>query len=130
MQKFSWLAVVFALTCGLLVQSSAAAETTAVPVGPERFAAAKQCVDPEGMPCLTARKRARQFRKGKLGRTVHKKGWPTKTRRKILAAARRQGYIKTSPVVLNGAVHYRVLARDSSDWWHGFVNALDCVAPG
>ncbi len=76
----------------------------------------------DGRPCPTAKKLRKLFKAGKLGRTVKKAGFPKATKRMILAKARKKGYTGKQ----SGST-----ARVSADgWWDGFINALDCVAPG
>lgn len=70
-----------------------------------------------GIPCPTAEQYRARFERGEWGRTTGKTGWPPETKQMVIDEARRQGHINASGL-------------GPGDWWDGFVNALDCVAPG
>src|SRR5699024_7688153 len=88
--------------------------------GGERY-----CVDPNGdpFPCHPkrwAKKKAKKFKRGKLGKTRNK-WYPKKLKRKIRRQARKKGYLRQGPGDRRPGW---------GDWWDGFKNAADCVAPG
>jgi hypothetical protein len=90
---------------------------------------AQKCVDDAGAPCETAKEYKKAFLDGELGETHASTSDCTKAfKRTMRRAVVRQGLIP--PLSARPAARASYQFEDWSELWNGFVNALDCVAPG
>jgi len=81
---------------------------------------------------MTAKQYRKAFKRGDLGVTPKQTGkWSKKFKRMVRKQAVKQGLIPPPRKV--GRVSARAGGYKFADWgdmWGGFLNALDCVAPG
>lgn len=89
------------------------------------------CMTTAQEPCSTARQYRRAFTRGDLGRTPYSKGEFTRAfKTKLRRAVVKKGLIPPPHARTGVAARGSYKYGDWGDYWDGFNNALDCVAPG